>query len=225
MTNTTDEVISKLKEYEQQGLSYYQATQNLLKAGYTQTQIDDADDEYKYTEPSNVDSTASIEPGAKLQNDSLDNDYDEVGKTLIKDVDKESKPPNFFTLWSPSTYGLKIEQNTYFMKYRSGSLARFLIALIVGLILTIATYNIFLPQVTNNSQYCSYSTNVVTSGCVPAIATSYGFPVHGAYIKYEVQGRAIGSETNIGVDLINFCIFFISIRLIMFLGNKALTRL
>jgi hypothetical protein len=221
----SEEIVSKLKVYEQQSLSYYQATQNLLKLGYDQTQIDDANDEYKYTEPSNVDSTASIEPGTKLQKDSLDEDYDKVGNVLLKDSAKDNKPPSFWTLWAPSTYGLKVERNIYFMKYSSGRLSIFLITLIVSLILTIATYNIFSPQATNNSQYCNYSTNVVTAGCVSAEAISYGFPVHGAYIKYEVQERVIGSETDTGVDLTNFGIFFISIWSIAFLSSKALTRL
>jgi len=225
MSDTTEEIISKLKDYEQQGLSYYQATQNLLEAGYTQTQIDDADDEYKYTEPSNVDSTASIEPNIKLQNDSLYDDYDKVGNTLLKDSGKDNKPPSFWTLWAPSTYGLRIERNIYFMKYGSGGLGIVLIALVVSIILTIAAANIFPPTVNDNSQYCSSPSPVITYGCVSAKATSYGWPIHGGTIKYKAQGHAIGSATDTGIYIADFGIFFLSICLLVFLVNLAMSRL
>jgi hypothetical protein len=93
MDSTTEAIVSKLKEFKQQGLSYYQATQKLLQQGYTQLQIDDAEDSFNYNEAS----------------------VSSVLEDELQDVPKASKP-NIFTqnysshgeLWYPGNSGVAL---------------------------------------------------------------------------------------------------------------------
>jgi len=222
MDTTTEEIVNKLKAYEQQELTYYQATQNLLKAGYNQLQIDDAEDEFKYTEPTTENAENVNHIVAETESEtSVENAEDKVGDILLKDTRK--KPlPTWFTLWSPSTYGLNIEANTALMKSGSGRLSVVLIALVASFILTFLTPKVFSPQTINNTRYCNIDDPL---NCVPANAISYGWPIHGENIKYEAQGRVIGNVTDAGVYETNFALFFIGVCTLVFLVDTARTRL
>ena len=47
MDDTTQSILAKLKDAKQQGLTFYQASQQ----GFTQAQITDAADQFNYTSP------------------------------------------------------------------------------------------------------------------------------------------------------------------------------
>jgi len=49
MDSKINEIVSKLKLYKQQGLSYYQATQELKSLGYNDEEIDLAAADFTYT--------------------------------------------------------------------------------------------------------------------------------------------------------------------------------
>ncbi len=55
MDSKTKEIIQKLQGCKQEGLTYYQAAQKLLAQGYSQMQIDDAENTFNYNKTQNMD--------------------------------------------------------------------------------------------------------------------------------------------------------------------------
>ena len=216
MDDTTKEIIGKLKDCEQQGLSYYQAKQQLLKAGYTQLQIDDAEDEFHYTESVPESDTGSHAQGRK----SIDESYEKVGQVLIKDTKKRRKP-NILLKSYTSNSGF----------FYGAITGRVWIAIIISLLLTFYFGQVYHVTV-DNARYCN-DTPIIYTGphdpsnsayCAKASANVYGWPIRGQTVHYTVQGSGTFYSSSRGIETFNLGFFFIIIYIALRLFSHLLNR-
>ncbi len=215
MGDTTKEIIAKLQDYKQQGLSYYQATQQLLESGYTQLQIDDAEDEFHYD-----DVTAEQDSVPNVQNHkSIDESYEKVGQTLIKDTKKRRKPNIFLKSYT--------SHSGFFYGAISG---RVWASIIIGFILSFYFGAVYHTNV-NNARYCNdlpilyvHSSGKKSTYCAMARAEVYGWPIRGETVKYYVQDAGMFTNSNRGVETLNFLFFialtYLSLRTAGYLLNR-----
>lgn len=221
MDKSTEEIVNKLKLYKQQGRSYYQATQQLLKSGYTQTQIDDAEDVFNYSQPTvNTSGNQYVTNDQPAMTDNIDDNdpYTKVGEALIKDTKKKKIPAALtwdFT-YSHPWYGLI-----------SG---RVWLAFIIGLIGPFY-FESHYPQYINNTQYCnsifvSDSSQNSPNDCLPAKAIVYGWPIRGQVENYDVQGKGLFyGNFNRSIFAINTLLFIVAAYLGLFLIDEVRSRL
>jgi hypothetical protein len=206
MDETTKTIIEQLKVSEQAGLSYYEAEQKLLEAGYTSIQINDALDTFKYKQLS--------EPKVSQVPDEL---YQGVADGMAKDAAK--KPlPGWLTVWSPSSYGLHQEVAAANMQAGSDKLKGVLVGLVVSFLL-LGVFQAFPSRITDNVSYCG-----ATSSCVTTKAASYGWPAHGEKIEYTVEGSNVGETINVYSYEQNFAVYFLATCLVLFMANIVRTR-
>ncbi len=113
MDDTKQTILAKLKDAKQQGLTFYQATQQLQQQGYTQVQITDAADQFNYTSPvanrSNNDDIIGQEaktatPASLPTGSEMERDYQKMGNAVLADKERSARPYAYVGLAIPVGY-------------------------------------------------------------------------------------------------------------------------
>ncbi len=102
MDNSAQDILTKLKASKQQGLTFYQATEQLKQQGYTPAQISDAADQFNYTAPiadtasgtgDNSQAVNSVQqlPASPTEGSELDKDYQKMGNDLLAEKDRDTR--------------------------------------------------------------------------------------------------------------------------------------
>lgn len=106
MDNRSQEIITKLKTFKQQGLTFYQASEKLKQAGYTPAQITDAESKVNYVD---VKVEESLEPVVKTPpspktGSELDRDYQKLGNAVLADKERSARAYAYVGLAIPAFY-------------------------------------------------------------------------------------------------------------------------
>lgn len=104
-TNSQD-IISQLKSFKQQGLTFYEASERLKQAGYSPAQITDAESKVNYVDTKDTKfvmlvAKAPLSPKAGTD---MDKSYQKLGNTLLADKERSTRPFAYIALAIPAFY-------------------------------------------------------------------------------------------------------------------------
>lgn len=232
MDNDKQNLIKALRGFKLQGLSRYESIDRLRKLGYSQPQIDDAEDEIDTTLDETSEEKAeesSTNDGTKAatssDSSSLNKAYAEVGSTLLNSG--EAKRPKTFQLFSGNL--LTKSYSSYGEMAGFGNItARVFLALVISIGAVIYLGQHY-PVHSNQATYCSaiefYHEGKFTR-CTSGQADYYGWPIKGQNTIYHLSGSFSPSVQNRGIFYLNYGIWiltvYLALRLIAWLIRSLL---
>jgi hypothetical protein len=106
MEDTRQQLIAKLKTCKEQGLTFYQASQQLQQQGYIQAQITNAADQFNYKNPVANGSSADlvkregkmVTPASSPAGSEMDRDYQKMGNAILADKERSERPYAYVAL-------------------------------------------------------------------------------------------------------------------------------
>lgn len=105
MEDPSQQLIAKLQACKDHGLTFYQATQQLKRQGYTQSQITNIVGQFNYKNPvseSNENTTEHVQkiitPPSPQAGSQLDKDYQKLGISILADKERSARPYSYFGL-------------------------------------------------------------------------------------------------------------------------------
>lgn len=123
MDDPTPQLIDKLKVYKQQGLTYYQATEQLKQQGYAELEITDAAAQFNYAKPRPVytaegqTSVSPQTPPSPKADTEMDRDYQKMGNTLLAEKER-GRRPLVYVFWIFTAWGSGLRACDYWLRQK-----------------------------------------------------------------------------------------------------------
>ena len=106
MDSNSQEIITKLQSYKEQGLTFFQASEKLKQAGYTPAQITDAEKKVNYVDIKSDKSTepVTMTPPSPKTGSEMDRSYQKLGNSVLADKERSARPYAYVVLGIPAFY-------------------------------------------------------------------------------------------------------------------------
>lgn len=113
MSSDSQEIISKLKAFKQEGMTFFQANEKLKSEGYTPAQIVDAESKVNYVDVVSKDliERQTKESPNRTVSSKMDKSYQRFGNSLLAEKERNGRPCVYIGLVIPAFWlGMRIHR-------------------------------------------------------------------------------------------------------------------